>query len=385
MTVRQRKWKNKDGTSSSCWMVDITYDHPNGRVERIRKTAPGTTKREAEAYERQIISALIQGTYGTHKEVPLYKDFYEDWMRDHCKVHMRPSSQRIRGQISKAYLVPTYGHLRLDEITTKIVAEHTSELFDNGRRKPRTVNTIIETLAAQLSVAVQWGLIDHRPKMARLRVPKTERVFLDFDEADRLIEAAKPEPEAHALILLALRAGLRIGELLALRWQDLDLIKQVLTVNRSLAGKVVGATKNGKSRDIPLSDDVVEVLQAQRLRTALLGEYVFSIGRDKSSAYGTVSRLLRRLCRAAGVREVTWHSLRHSFASHLIMLNVPVKAVQELLGHSNIEVTMIYAHLLPGTTATAVGLLDSREVFGTIEAQKNQAKIIDLATHSKAK
>ena len=380
MTVRQRKWKNKDGTSSSCWMVDITYDHPNGKVERIRKTAPGTTKREAEAYERQILGALINNTYNTNKEVPLYKDFYELWERDHCNVHLKVSSQESYKLISKAHLLPTYGNLRLDEITTKELAAHQARLLNGGARKPATVNTMISTLISQLNVAASWGLMSKAPSVKWLKVIPREMDFFDFDEADRLIKAAEDEPELQAMVILALKTGLRIGELLALRWSDIDLIKQVLTVKRNVYGGVINETpKSGRKRDVPLTEQVVNTLKEQRLRSALRGEYVFSNQDGTFINYkNQKNHVMPRLCRKAGLRELRWHALRHTFASHLVMLNVPLKVVQELLGHSSMDMTLRYAHLAPSTRSVSVQLLDSREVFGTIEAQNEIAKNIKL-------
>lgn len=380
MTVRQRKWKNKDGSPSSCWMVDITYDHPNGKVERIRKTAPGTTKREAEAYERQLISSLIQGTYGTRKDVPLYKDFYVLWERDHCDVHLKVSSQESYKGLSKVHLLPTFGRLRLDDITTKELSAHQAQIYDGGARSPATVNTVISALISQLNVAVSWGLLDKTPKIKWLKVPPKEMVFFDFDEADRLIEAAEDEPEIQAMITLGLKTGMRIGELLALRWGDVDMIKQVLTVNRNVYNGQLNATpKGGRTREIPLSDQVVTTLKAQRMRSALRGEYVFSRKDGTLIHYKNHLRhILPRICRKAGLREVRWHCLRHTFASHLVMLNVPLKVVQELLGHSSMDMTLRYAHLAASTKSTSIQLLDSREIFGTTEAQSEQAKKIKL-------
>lgn len=171
---------------------------------------------------------------------------------------------------------------------------------------------------------------------------------------------------------------MRIGELTALKWSDVDLVKKVLTVNRNAYKRVLSdSPKNGKSRDIPLSDLAVETLKAQRLRSALRGEFVFS---DSEGAFVNFycTRTMDRVCRRAGLRKIGWHALRHTFASHLVMLGVPLKVVQELLGHSSMDMTLRYAHLAPATVNTSIQLLDSRETFGTTEAQKDLSKNIKL-------
>src|SRR5215472_14600564 len=118
----------------------------------------------------------------------------------------------------------------------------------------------------------------------------------------------------------------------------------------------VGSPKNGRSREVPLSDETVRILKAHR---HLRGELVFCDERGESLAYEAGRDPLRRACRRAGLRNVGWHTLRHTFASHLAMRGVPLKAIQELMGHSTIEMTMRYAHLSPTVKRDAVAQLDA--------------------------
>lgn len=365
MTVRQRKWKNKDGTSSSCWMVDITYDHPNGKVERIRKTAPGTTKREAEAYERQILGALIKGEYQTYTPAPLYSDFYANWFESYCKVHLKASTHDDHRTAGTRYLVPTFGHLRLDEITTKLIADEMAK-YKEGR-KARSVNNMFAILRQQLNIAVKWELITKAPKFIWLKVPEDAFDFLDYDEADRLVEHA-PE-DFRCMILTALRTGMRVGEIMALSWDDVDFIKDVIHVKHSTARGKMYCTKNNKSRYIPMSSTLREALWSHRLVSKLKGDLVFSNTRGELMQHGSNFKPLKRACRAAGLRQISWHTLRHTFASHMVMLGVPLRIVQDLLGHSTINMTLRYSHLSPDSKSASVALLDSRETFGTTKAQ----------------
>jgi integrase len=191
------------------------------------------------------------------------------------------------------------------------------------------------------------------PEIECLKAPDPEFDFLDSEEAERLVAAG--EGEWQTMILVALRTGMRQGEMLALRWEDVDLLKGQLTVRRSVTRGVVTTPKSGRSRDIPLGDEVLAALKGHR---PLRGQLVFCTGSGRMLKKNELKHPLWRATRRAGLRRIGWHMLRHTFASHLAMRGVPLKAVQELMGHATIEMTMRYAHLCPHVPRDAVKLLD---------------------------
>jgi integrase len=142
---------------------------------------------------------------------------------------------------------------------------------------------------------------------------------------------------------------------LALTWDDVDLVAGRLMVRRSVARGIVGTPKSGKSREVPLAASIVAALKSHR---HLRGDLVFSDPDGAMFKKGETKWPLWRACKKAGLRRIGWHVLRHTFASHLAMRGVPLKAVQELLGHSTIEMTMRYAHLAPAVKREAVAQLD---------------------------
>ena len=158
------------------------------------------------------------------------------------------------------------------------------------------------------------------------------------------------------MITVGLTTGLRQGELLALRWEDVDLVRGRLLVRRAVARGVVGTPKSGKSREIPLNEKALAALERQR---HLRGELVFCDDAGRMLRKGACKWPLWSACKRAGLRRIGWHALRHTFASHLVMRRAPLKAVQELLGHSTIEMTMRYSHLSPDVRKDAVRLLDA--------------------------
>jgi integrase len=134
----------------------------------------------------------------------------------------------------------------------------------------------------------------------------------------------------------------------------------------------VGTPKNGRSREVPLSDDAVAALRS--LPSRFPGGQVFAQPDGRMLTKGECKHPLWRACRKAGLRQVGWHVLRHSFASHLAMRGVAIKAIQELLGHGTLEMTMRYAHLSPDVRRDAVRLLDGRPEIGqdTIGARSGE-------------
>ena len=359
MSVRRRKWRDpKTGALKDCWMIDVVVEHKDGRRERIRKVAPIQNKRAAEQYEREMRIELLEGP-ATRKEVeqpkveaPKFAAFSDTFIKTYAKTNNKPSEVATKEAALKNHLVPAFGKLRLDAIGPERIEAFKAEKLE-AKLSEKTINNFLTILRRILAVAADWGKIKSVPHVRWLKVPPPEFDFLDFDEARRIVLAA--DPEWHAMIMLGLRCGLRQGELLALRWDEVDLVAGRVIVKRSVARGIVGTPKSGKSREVPLSDDALAALKAHR---HLKGEFVFCNERGGMLTRGECKHPLWRACKRAGLRRIGWHVLRHTFASHLAMRGVPLKAIQELLGHATIEMTMRYAHLSPDVRRDAVKLLD---------------------------
>ena len=151
-------------------------------------------------------------------------------------------------------------------------------------------------------------------------------------------------------MVVALRTGLRVGEMVALRWQDIDLERGRLTVRRAYdrKRKVFTWTKNDKIRELPLTQDARAALQAQRKRGPADRELVFvdDLG-DHFDSHAT-QYAIDKITEAIGMRHIHNHVLRHAFATHAAMRGIPIPQIQQWLGHSSIVVTMRYAHLSRG-------------------------------------
>jgi integrase len=215
-------------------------------------------------------------------------------------------------------------------------------------------------------MAVEWGLLTYVPLIKWLDTAEPGFDFLDFTEADRLLEASKPEPQWHIMILTALRTGLRLGELRALRWQDVDLVARKIMVRRSASKNDIGTPKSGHAREVDLGHEVTAALTAHRhLRSELA--FAHADG-GRMLTENECKHPLRRAYQRAGLRPIGWHMLRHSFASHLTMRGAPLKVVQELLGRSDIRMTMRCAHQSPNARRDAV------ELFELVDAARQRPR-----------
>ena len=339
------------------WCVDFYFER-----QRIRAHSPVNTKRGAEEYERQLRQKLLDGTYGKEaekekeKSQTKFKDFVADFM-EYARSNNKPSEVENKQMILRLHLVPAFGELELSAIKPRLIEQYKGRKLQAGLAK-KSINNHLTVLHKLLSVAEEWELVPFVPKVKWLKAPKPEFDFLDFEEAERLVAAAG---EWETMIVVALKTGLRQGELLALRWEDVDLVRGRLLVRQSFVRGRFGTPKNGKPREVPLSKDTVQLLKSYR---HLKGELVFCEAGGEVLTKNMCRRPLYSACKRAGLRLLGWHVLRHTFASHLVMRGVPIKAVQELLGHATIEMTMRYAHLAPAARQQAVDALDEPAPFG---------------------
>jgi integrase len=363
------------------WRYRTTAYYADGTSVRITGSAPPyeDTREKALAMEAEHVArvrAIRPGQEDTTEptpiaapteppkpQVPTVEEFHVLYL-DSKRLDAKPSTMITTECDFRTHIVPRLGPLRLDEVTYAAIEDFklalTKTQSANTTHKPRllrpkSIHNLLVHVSDMLGVAKKRGLIATLPEIDWIKIPPSEFDFLDFDEADRLLAAA--EGEWRTMFLVAMRTGMRMGELLGLRWADVDLSAGRVNVRQSYVRGRFGLPKSGKSREIPLGDDVIEALRAHRHER---GPLVFCDAAGKPLTAGLLAWPLKRTLKRAGLREIGWHVLRHTLASHLVMRGASLKAVQELLGHASIQTTMIYAHLAPRVTRDAVRLLDQR-------------------------
>jgi integrase len=342
--------------------VDIRVRLPDGREHRERVKSPMSsrsgTKFWAEQREAQILREGV-GAVFRKKVVPTLKEFESKFM-SYSETNNKPSTVYAKEVVLKVHLLPCFGSMHLDAIKTPEIEEYKAKKLKEGLA-PKYINNQLTVLRKMLNLAAEWGELEHPPRLRALRVDPSEVRFLTFEEEPHFLAAAYAEwrPMVHT----ALKTGLRLGELLALRWEDIDLVSGRLIVRRSLWHNKEGSPKGGRTREVPLGDDAIATLKAHRASSFMKSPYVFCDAAGNRLSHKRVSNLVPRICKKAGLAQrLTMHDLRHSFASHLVMRGVTLKAVQELLGHASITTTMRYAHLSPNVKRDAVKLLDVKPV-----------------------
>ena len=341
------------------WVVDFHHRAPDGRRKRVRKLSPVQTKRGAERYERELRRKILDGVYdpfspNPESRVPTLAEWSVEFMEGYAKAHNRPAERKKKESVLRVHLLPFFGRVPLDQISKPDIKRYQSRKLKTGLN-PKTINNHTGILGKIMAEAVEHELIDIVPRVKALPETPPKEKYLSFEDADRLIAGAE-EGQWRNMITLALKTGLRQGELLGLQWQDVDIHERILHVRRNYHRGMVTPPKTNRNRSLPLCDNAVEALQRQHHRK---GDWVFCDAEGEPLTDNACKSPIRRACKRAGIECITWHVLRHTFCSHLSMKGVGAKAIQQFLGHSTLNMTMRYSHLDTSYTLEQVQKLNS--------------------------
>jgi integrase len=251
------------------WEVDLRVTLPDESEHRLRLKAPLGSKSAAhrwgEERERHWYYKLTHPQHAVvQKEVPTLKQFAPRFLDGHARANrQKPSGIAAKEMILRVHLVPALGHKKLDAIKSEDVQRLKRNL---EAKSPKTVNNVLAVLSVLLKKAVEWEVVERMPCTVKLLpVPKGSTAFYDFDEFERLVEAARVlDPRTHLIILLGGEAGLRCGEMIALEWTDVDLANRQLSVQRSDWNGQVTVPKGGRIRHVPMTKRLTAALSEHR-------------------------------------------------------------------------------------------------------------------------
>lgn len=329
------------------WLVDIRH-----QGERYRVRSPGTTKGDAQSHETHLRRQLAEHGRLEHlsapsaeSAIPTFSAFAERWMQvfPHAERN-RASEIANKSSILRVHLLPAFGAFQLDAIGGAEIAKFKAACTARGLTA-KTLNNLLSVLRCILDSAEEWEVVE---KMPRIRFAQTERPdfrFLTETEAKKLVDATN-DPLWRAAILLGWHAGLRWGEIAGLTWDDVFLDRRQLKIRQAWSRTKLERPKNGRIRFLPLT----RILASALTSLPRQGEYVLML-RARPLVQKTALLHLAALGTKAGIKPHGWHVLRHTFASHLVQRGVPLPVVKELLGHSSIKMTEMYAHLQPSGIA----------------------------------
>ena len=344
-------------------MVDINTRLSNGERHRERRRLSIASKSAARLWGQDRERHLLQhGPAQPKREVPTLEQFAPRFLDGYPRANrQKPSGIAAKETVLKVHLVPLLGSTRLDDVTTEDVQRLKHQLRN---RAPKTVNNVLTVLNVLLKKAVEWNVIDRTACTVRLLpIPRSSAGFYDFDEYERLVDAALADDRiAYLVVLLGGEAGLRCGEMMALEWSDVDLEKRQLRVERSDWKGHVTATKGGRVRYVPLTARLAAGLREHR---HLRGARVLCQRDGSPLTQKMVQIYVRRAVRRAQLSKNGVHRLRHSFCSHLAMRGAPARAIQEPRRHQDLATTQQYMHLSPAAIEGAIRLLDSPAILSS--------------------
>jgi integrase len=351
-------YKTKDGR----WRGEISLGYsPEGKP--IRKIIYG--KDQAEVIDEFKRSGKKQSTgRKVHPSKQTVADFLNGWLEDIVKLENRAQTYRSYEWIVRVHLIPGLGKLTLEKLHPQVL-----QAFIKGRTKaglsPATVKHINATLRAALTQAKTWRLVDENvAKLVTLpRAVKYKPTFLSPDQAKAFL-LFTADHRQEALFSVALSLGLRRGEIVGLRWQDIDLAAGMLRVTHSLerikgSGLQLGDLKSENAqRALRLPQVCVLALARQKENQRKAREWCGARWKETDFVFTTsvgtpmqpemVTREFKRAIAASGLPDMRLHDLRHSCATLLLAQGVHPKLVQETLGHSTYQLTMdTYSHMIP--------------------------------------
>jgi integrase len=366
MSVRREKRRDPTtGAVREFWFVDVVFEHADGKVQRVRKVAPVQTKRGAEEFERQVRAALLNPP-APRKEVPTLQEFVPRYMDGYARANrLKASSIAGKQSIFDHHLLPRFANKRIDAIDDEDVQALKASLASRSRK---TANNVLTLLNNTLRVALRWKVISAMPCTIELyKISNIVPVFYEVADYQRLVEAAeRVDLQTLVAVLLGGDAGLRRGEIVALRQSDVDLRRRQLKVEVADWKGIVDSPKGGRGRIIPLTDALAAALTKNR---HLRGPRVLCFDDGSPVPGHTLRDWMERAQRRAGLEATgNVHILRHTFCSHLAMRGAPAKAIQELAGHQHLSTTMRYMHLSPSVRERAIDLLNDRSSYGNLTA-----------------
>lgn len=339
VTIRRRKSK----TGGTILYLDIYHDGKRKRVN-LKTTDMREAKRAKAEVERKL---MAEGWTKEKGKALTVEDLSRSYV-EYAEAMKAPKTAKMDHDALRDF-IKVVGNVKLGSVTSDHIEKF--RLVRLQEVAPVSVNVQLRCLKTAFNWAVERNLLKVSPaaKVRLNRVPKNLHPrFLTGEEIHRLRDEIVEDAALSQVVDAALWTGMRRNEIVTLQWADVDLDRNVITVQN----KVGFRTKSRKSRAIPINAPLREMLMGMKSANAKPEDKVFSI------SYWTLGKKFLRATRAAKLHgEVTFHTLRHTFASHLVMQGVDLLSIQEILGHFDVTVTQIYTHLSPEHLANTTAKL----------------------------
>lgn len=302
---------------------------------------------------------------------------WESWLNTclgRMKLELRPSTViNYEGRLNK-WVTPLWAKRDIQSISKSDVHQLIFELIPPEEMSLYSRRTTLKMIKRIFQMALEDGLIDRHPCLGlSVRVPDADQMVLTNDEVEIFLREAKlTDHRFYPVWVMALLTGMRSGELYALEWGDIDLDGKIIRVNKQWTNKNgITATKTGRSRVVPISDDLVTFLKAWKLRADPNSKLV--LPRLKEWENGEQARVTGEFCQAIGITKVKFHDLRATFITNLLSRGVSLARVMAVVGHSQIKTTNGYLRKagveLKGTTNELGYSLPTQEMGQVVQFQ----------------
>ncbi|MFC1651282.1 tyrosine-type recombinase/integrase [Candidatus Latescibacterota bacterium] len=367
------------------WYIFINHNNKR-KAKKI-----GTDKRVAQNIAKQIEARLVLSDFNMEeKAIPGFGEYAEKWFNNQAICSLRESTYIRYKNILYKHIKPFLWNISIDKIKRSDVIDLHISLFNQGYAKSnlRMAQAIINSVMER---AVCEELIQSNPadralknvniNKTKMRKPK-EADPLNSNEVSLFLETCIEErPEYYQLFYSGFRTGLRIGELLALEWSNIDWNEEKIFINRSYSAGKIGLTKSGKSRHVDISDQLLVVLKElykmRKLEALKEGrgdnivEIIFHRNGDYLKQRNTRD-VFKKILRIAGIRDRRIHDIRHSYGSLLLSAGVSPVYVKEQMGHSTISTTVdIYGKWIKSNNKSEVNNLDTTTKRNLYATNKN--------------
>src|SRR5438876_3807221 len=334
------------------WCVGFTM---NGR--RVRETV-GPNKKVAEKVLSLRMTQVLENRYFPPNRqlgrMP-FNEFAQMYLER--AVSLMKSIRTERNRVKR--WVKDLGMRPIGQITRAEIESWRREKM--SRCKPATINRDLSRLRHMLNIAVEWELLEESPMqgMKFLRENNARTRYLSVDECHRLTDSCMT-PHIRAIVTVALHTGMRLGEILNLRWQDLDFSSGFILVRDS---------KNGQARQVPMDSMISKLLRSwPRLSDQdIVFTSVLTGGRIVDIRAGFLNA-----CKRAGLTDLHFHDLRHTFASQFVMSGASLFALQQILGHASPNMTQRYSHLSPTYKIKAIDRMNTLWAGATPQASTSE-------------
>ena len=381
--------------SNHSWQIQIyTGTGSDGKPLRQFETVKGH-KRDAQKRLNELLSSLDKGIYTPPGKLTV-GDLLNQWLTGYVRANCSARTLESYQSTAELHLIPAFGHIPLKQLTPQVIQAYYGQACD--KLSSRSVHYHHKLLKQALKYAVRQEILVRNvcelvdPPSPSKKAMRT----LAPEELDVLLDTAK-DNYFYPVIYTAVSTGLRQAELLGLRWRDIDPdIMRSISVNRALYKRLgvceFTEPKTSRSRRlVAMTSKLAAFLREYRQeRKALyrelnheftLDDLVFASVEGKPLDPGVLSHNFARIVKRAGLENVRFHDLRHTFASLMLLRGAAPKVISEALGHASVAFTMdVYSHILPGMQGDAMALLDQVLPAGQNGvSEKSNAELTHLA------